>query len=215
MKYNKPKNYEGGDLIGDWDITFKIDGIRAFVTDQGVFSRNGKPLYNLDFLISKAPMDIEVFCGSWEKTVTKVKTRSTQHVLWSEIYSLDPLDTRLFWKTIINPTELKIQAMLQSAIAAGNEGLVLRNGKTWLKVKPFETYDVPISGIIEGTGKYKGMLGAFKTSKGKVGTGFNDEDRKVLYDSTLINSIVEVECQGLTPAGMFRHPRYKRMRFDK
>jgi DNA ligase OB-like domain len=223
LQYEKPKKYEGGDLDGDWDVTFKIDGVRAFITPQGVFSRNGKPLYNLDYLKGTTFTDVEVYCGSWEKTISAVKTQwpvDYQPVDIKHIYSLDPLDQRLFYKTVTNPTELEIKLSLRRAQTIGGyEGLVLRQtryGKqTWLKVKGEETHDVKITGVIEGEGKYKGMLGAFLTAKGKVGSGFTDEDRRVLYDLTLVGSMVEVECQKLTPLGMFRHPRFKRMRFDK
>ena len=216
VNYNKPKNWDGKDLKGDWDVSYKIDGIRAFISKNGVVSRNGKPLYNLERFQSQAPMDVEVFCGSWEKTVTKVKTHSAaQYVFDSEIYSLDPLDKRLFVETIYNPTAQDIEILLDEALNSNYEGLVLRQGKKWLKVKGEETYDVRITELQEGTGKYVGMLGAFMTEKGKVGTGFTDDDRQVFFDPALIGTIVEVECQGLTPFGSFRHPRFKRLRFDK
>lgn len=222
LQYEKPKNYEGGDLQGDWDVTLKLDGVRAFILPNGVFSRNGKPLYNLDHLRVNAPMDVEVFCGSWEKTIAAVKTQwphDYRPVDGKHIYSLDPLDEQLFYKTVTDPTELEIKVLLKHAQAMNYEGLVLRQtryGKqTWLKVKGEETYDVKINGLMEGEGKYKGMLGAFFTAKGKVGSGFTDEERRLLFDMSLVGETIEVECQKLTPLGMFRHPRFKRMRFDK
>lgn len=215
LKYEKAKNYTGGNLEGNWIVTYKIDGIRALVTKNSVFSRNGKPLYNLDHLKMFAPFDAEIYCGSWEKTVSAVKTHNGAYVDMQFVYSLDPLDDRLYFKNVIDPTEFEIKALLKHAQSMQYEGLVLRQGNTWIKVKGQETYDVEIRGIVEGTGKYKGMLGAFITSKGKVGTGFSDEERKLFFDQVLIGAIVEVECQKLTPDGKFRHPRFKRMRFDK
>lgn len=215
LQFEKAKNYIGGDLKGYWDVTFKIDGIRALVTKNSVFSRNGKPLYNLDHLKEKAPMDAEIFCGSWEKTVTAVKKQNGALVDTQNIYSLDPIDDRLFFKTVSNPTEWEIHTLLQHAQIMNYEGLVLRQGSTWLKVKGEETHDVSITNIIEGTGKFIGMLGAFVTARGKVGTGFSDEERRLFFDLNLIGSTIEVECQRLTPGGMFRHPIFKRMRFDK
>lgn len=214
--YHKPKNYEGGDLKGTWDVTYKIDGIRAIATKNGVFSRNGKPLYNLDWLKEKAPIDVEVFYGSWEATVTDVKTKKGADVPSSCVFPLYPvLDSRLYNQSITDPTQRDIEIMLDEDLNLGYEGLVLRQGDKWIKVKETETYDVIILDIIPGTGKYTGMLGSFLTAKGNVGTGFTDEDRRVLNDRELIGVMIEVECQNLTPQGMFRHPRFKRLRFDK
>jgi ATP-dependent DNA ligase len=99
-------------------------------------------------------------------------------------------------------------------VSQGYEGLVLRQGDRWLKVKPKETYDVLVTGIVEGTGKYAGKLGALITDMGKVGTGFTDKDREDLF-TLPINTIIEVECMELTPKGKFRHPRFIRVRYDK
>lgn len=59
---------------------------------------------------------------------------------------------------------------------------------------------------------YGGTSVAFMTEKGKVGTGFSNDDRKADWE---IGEIIEVEAMGLTPAGKFRHPRFSRRRFDK
>jgi DNA ligase-1 len=211
---NKPKLYKGGNLKGAWIITRKIDGVRALYTNNAWMSRNGKPLYNLDH-ISTDLTDIEVFCGSWEKTISKVRTFDENYVLQEEAFSLDPLDERLILGTLVDPTEHDIDKLLESAVSRGDEGLVLRQGNKWLKVKKVETYDIAVTGIVEGKGKYVGMLGAIETEKGNVGTGLTDDQRVTMFTNDLIGTTIEVECMELTKDGMFRHPRFVRMRFDK
>nr|WP_283842052.1 hypothetical protein [Bradyrhizobium sp. KB893862 SZCCT0404] len=108
-------------------------------------------------------------------------------------------------------------------IAKGYEGLVLRQGDVWLKVKPTETYDVLVTGIIEGTGKHKGRMGALMTPMGKVGTGFSDAERVTFWNYCkepddgrgIMGETIEVECMKLTDDGKFRHPRFVRVRPDK
>lgn len=211
---NKPKLYKGGNLVGVWIATRKLDGVRALRSETGWVSRNGKPLYNLD-AISTDLKDVEVFCGSWEKTISKVRTFEENLVHAHEVYSLDPLDDRLLIQALYFPTEQVIRDLLDDAVERGDEGLVLRQNNKWLKVKKIETFDVKVTGIIEGKGKYVGMLGAIETEKGNVGTGLTDDQRVSMFTPDLIGTTIEVECMELTKDGMFRHPRFIRIRFDK
>ncbi|MEE8597957.1 MAG: hypothetical protein V3S69_00265 [Dehalococcoidales bacterium] len=86
-------------------------------------------------------------------------------------------------------------------------------------IKPSETHDVLVTDVIEGTGKYVGMMGALMTPMGKVGTGFTDADRKWFWDTRIVNKdlplLIEVECMSVTKNGKFRHARFKRIRWDK
>lgn len=206
---NKPKLYTGGDLNGLWEFTYKIDGVRALRIDGQVVSRARKPLYNLDGCDFT---DAEVFFGNWENSVSAVRTQGGNPVPQENVYQLDPLDPRLVLGSWENPTEEFILSVMRQAILDGYEGLVLRQESTWLKVKPKETYDVPVTGIQPGTGKHSGRMGALLTPKGKVGTGFSDAQRSALMDC--VGCIIEVECMSLTPHGKFRHPRFIRVRED-
>ena len=61
-------------------------------------------------------------------------------------------------------------------------------------------------------------MGALITEMGKVGTGFTDINREWWADPCRdlpVPYIIEVECMGLTKNGKFRHPRFKRIRWDK
>lgn len=200
------------DLRGEWIISRKIDGIKMLRDMVGnPVSRAGKPLYNL----GKVPIVIteaEIYAGSWEKSITAVRTILGADVPLDCVYTLNPLDERLVITTCNNPTVEIINNFFKDALAQGYEGLVLHQGDLRLKVKPVETYDIAVIGFQEGKGRNKGRLGAFITAKGNVGTGLTDADREKHYD---LGTIIEVECMGLTPAGKFRHPRFKRVREDK
>ena len=212
----KPKLWNGKDLKGEWEVTLKIDGVRMLRDEDGnPVSRRGKPLYNLEG-IDDAKTDAEIFLKDWETSVSMVRTIDGPLVKNGWAYSLDPIDPRLVLSNMVDPSADTVQAKLESAVANGYEGLVLRQGDKWLKVKPSETHDVPVEYYIEGTGKYKGMLGAMMTGMGKVGTGFTDKQRYDLWHEKIhYFPTIEVECMSITKDGKFRHPRFKRIRWDK
>jgi hypothetical protein len=240
----KAKAWNGKDLKGTWEVTLKIDGVRALyvLTEVGPMwlSRAGKPLYNVpDPTASRTKVftDCEVYLPTFKDTIRAVRTKSpkddTPPIRPEHLYSLDPLDSRLkgsackgLPNSVEAPTAARIRQMLKAANFAGYEGLVLRQGDKWLKVKPEETHDVLVTGVIEGTGKHKGRLGALITGKGKVGTGFSDTERQDFWhwhitghngehDEPLVGRTIEVSCMHFTSGGMFRHPRFVRMRPDK
>lgn len=265
----KARPWNGKDLKGTWEVTLKIDGVRALWSphDEQWYSRAGKPLYNIPKPHREDLRDCEVYLGNFKDTIRATRTQTpeasgcTKHpeylsrcrsigCKWVEgtpviearhLYSLDPLDSSLRWRTdfrdwalprshpehlVTNPGAVLLRFMLGQANAAGYEGLVLRQGDKWLKVKPEETHDVLITGAVEGIGKHKGRLGALQTSKGAVGTGFTDLERESLWlwfltghsgdvPCNLEGQTIEVSCMHFTPDGKFRHPRFIRMRPDK
>lgn len=213
----KPKLWNGKALSGMWHVTYKIDGVRMLRDEDGnPVSRSGKPLYNLDN-IDKDITDAEVYDTDWKTSISLVRTKHTDaKVHLRLVYSLSPLDPRLEVCELQDPDANVIKAWLRTALHKGFEGLVLRQGDRWLKVKPKETYDVLVTGKIEGTNKYVGKLGALTTDMGNVGTGLTDKDREELWNNPdIVGTYIEVECMSLTPDGKFRHPVFKRLRWDK
>lgn len=116
----------------------------------------------------------------------------------------------------------------------GEEGAIIKvanslwedkRSKNMVKMKAEETADLICTGVEEGQGKYKGMIGNLicETSDGKlvvgVGTGLVDADRKK-HPSEFISKIVEVgyneviTAKGKTTKSLFL-PVYKGIRFDK
>lgn len=217
----KPKLYVGKPIEGETIISRKIDGVRAKLcpVTKTAMSFNGKPLYGLDDVLNNITevMDVEIFCGDFKSTIEIVRCSKNlpRQIRMEEIYSLSPLDDRLLLCIVNSPEPELIEAILQDVLSRGDEGLVLTTPTKWLKVKSSETHDVVITDLIEGTGQFKGCLGAFMTSKGKVGTGFTHTDRTDYYRPELVGTVIEVECMELTEAGKFRHPRFIRLRFDK
>jgi hypothetical protein len=172
-----------------------------------ILSRAGKPLYN----IPKLHLVCEVFLGSWEATVSAVRTQEFTPIDPNHLYSLDPIDSRLLigkWDTLSSQDVAK---MMYEAVNKGYEGLVIESNKLLYKVKPVETFDVKVDAVIAGKGRLNGKMGALVTSMGNVGTGFTDEQRDLDY----LDKIIEVEAMSLTPSGKFRHPRFIRIREDK
>ena len=103
--------------------------------------------------------------------------------------------------TAVSPFDLaddldKIAALEAEAIAAGHEGIMLKNpdaaytpgrrGKNWLKIKPdVETFDLVVTGAQWGEGRRANFLGTFELSVstddgyatiGNVATGVTDEE---------------------------------------
>lgn len=208
----KAKVWKINPLKGAWLFTRKIDGVRALWDGTQWLSRANKPLYNMPEYKGGAK-DVEVFYKDFAASITLTRTQiNGTKVPDDALYGLEPLDERLIVKTLVNPTVEQIEDELRYALERGDEGLILRQGDKWLKVKPNITHDVKVIGVIEGKGKHAGKMGALITPMGKVGTGFTDKDREI---KDWMGKIIEVESMQLTPYGKFRHPRFIRERPDK
>lgn len=221
---NKPRAWNGNKLPGDWLVSLKIDGVRAIWRDkQGWFSRANNQLYNIPPWQPGSARDCEVFVGTFRDTIRATRTKflkgDTPPIAQRHLYGLEPLDPRLRWGTLTNPTPTDILTQLRRVNDLAYEGLVLRQGDCWIKIKPEETHDVTITGYVEGTGKHLGRLGYVTTPKGAVGTGFSDTEREILWAEaqagTLVGQVIEVSCMQFTPIGQFRHPVFVRTRPDK
>lgn len=114
--------------------------------------------------------------------------------------------------------------------AFSHEGIILKDPaapyhnkrhKSWLKLKDMLTTEVMVEDVVEGLGKYRGMLGAFtcRTYWGTVisiGGGFTDAQRQVYWEQrhAATGMVLEVAYHELTPDGTLRHPRFLRARND-
>lgn len=235
----QPKLWNGNDLTGAWHVTIKIDGVRALWVDGAWQSRAGKPLLNIPHPVfaTKTEMwwpgdDCELYLGSLADSVRACRTKhlkpDTPRITHEHLYSLDPIDKRLDLGLVKDPPAEWILSKLRTVNAQGFEGLVLRSGDTWLKVKPSDNFDVLVLDMEEGEGKHKGRMGKLITHMGAVGTGFTDEERQHWWNRRIqyrdgkpphlppgLKFTIEVECMHLTPDGKFRHARFIRERFDK
>lgn len=105
-----------------------------------------------------------------------------------------------------------IMHFLDKAIKEDWEGLMLNKDATYkckrttdlIKIKKFYSMDLPVIDVVEGDGRLRGTLGAlivrYKNNTVNVGSGFNDEQRRALWEkrSELIGRIVEVKYKEIT-----------------
>ena len=89
-----------------------------------------------------------------------------------------------------------------------------------MKLKDFHDVDLVIERLEAGTGRNKGRLGAivvkYSGVEVKVGSGFSDELRSMIWDdpTNFIGRVVEVRYQEVTPDGSLRFPTFVCFRND-
>lgn len=96
------------------------------------------------------------------------------------------------------------------------------SGGESVKIKDHMSIDVRVLNVIEGKGKFVGMVGSLRVLWGEkeliVGGGkLTDKERKLYWDfpNLIIDKIVEVHGLSESAHGMIREPRYIRTRDDK
>lgn len=222
--YEKATHHNDKQLKGIWEVTYKIDGVRALRgSDGSVVSRNSKPLYNLDHLEFT---DAEIFRENWETSVSLVRTQSYKEITQEDVYQLKrgELDKRLIPNyTLSNPTLEQRLACMAVAVAKGYEGIVLRGFSPrglpqWIKVVPKKTIDIRITGY-EMSDKRKGYIKCFYTNWGKIpATGFPTMELDTIWllkAKSYVGKIAEVEFREWTPNKKMRFPAWLRWRFEK
>lgn len=123
-----------------------------------------------------------------------------------------------------------VMDLYQQARLAGHEGIIVKDllapyeykrSYFWMKIKGYESADLKVVAVEEGTGKHKGRMGAIHCSLGKgegrcvaVGTGFTDAQRTDIWANQdgVVGRIAEVGYHEKTPDGSLRHPRFIRWR---
>lgn len=121
--------------------------------------------------------------------------------------------------------------LAESVWSRGGEGIVLneidapyqpgKRNSSMIKIKQGLSYDLEVIGIDEGTGKYKGMVGAIRVryKDGKVVTvsGMTDSQRKAWWKNPyeIIGKIVQIDAMTESSKGLLREPRFKGIRYDK
>jgi DNA ligase-1 len=102
----------------------------------------------------------------------------------------------------------KITEILEEEVANGEEGVMVnvwdasyefKRTNALLKCKKFDSLDLEVVGIEEGSGRLTGTLGAIhvRYKDGnivKVGSGFSDEERKLYWSKPdlIMNRVVEI-----------------------
>lgn len=96
-----------------------------------------------------------------------------------------------------------------------------RKSWDWMRIVPVHSVDAKVYGVYEGKGKYVGMLGGVlyrgEGVTGKVGTGFDDAQRKYywLNQDRIVDKTIRITFKEKTRDGSLRHPSFDRVRIDK
>ena len=96
----------------------------------------------------------------------------------------------------------------------------LKSGEM-LKLKPFKSADLEVTGVYEGEGKYEGKAGGitvdYNGTSIRVGSGFDDATREILSKepSKYIGKTAEIKYFEETEDGSLRFPIFERWREDK
>ena len=104
-----------------------------------------------------------------------------------------------------------VEPIVADIWARGGEGVMLnvadapyeiKRSKYLLKMKHTEEYTLKVIDMIEGTGKYEGMLGAlivdYNGQKLGIGSGFTDDQRLVIWQNPdkYLGKYVEIDTFG-------------------
>ena len=180
----------------------------------------------------------EVADGEWEKAGVKFNVFDSPSMLGNfetRMKKLKSLVKKLCSKKcpikLVSQIKVKNEAemmeMFESLVAKGAEGVMLRapnspyepkRSKYLLKVKQLFDTECRVIGYKKGTGKYKGMLGAFEcalVSNPKITftiSGMNDEIRKNYKKTHPLGTLVTFTYMGVSKGGVPRHPVYLRKR---
>lgn len=200
-----------------WNLSAKVDGVRLIKNSQTnrVTTRSGEAvLPHIEAAMLASPyIDVELFAGDWSKSISVL--RGTLPFTPDMLYGIVPTDPRLNMGVAAMTYE-RANNIMETLVARGIEGLIMRNGAIWLKVVPLHTADVRIIGFKEGKGRNTGRLGSIETNYGFI-SGMDDAFRDVIWNNkhVFLNAIIEVEFRERNPSGKFRFARFKRVRADK
>ena len=134
--------------------------------------------------------------------------------------------------------EAEVRSFANKHIANGKEGGVFKQPHgTWtagkknevmMKIKQELSYDLLVTGVVRGEGKYANTLGTLELKFRRFGkadgelvdvyvSGMTDKERDLWWNNPaiIIGEIVQVDAMRFTEFGMLREPRYKGVRIDK
>ena len=197
--------------------------------------------YNIKFYVFDLPDLMEPFKVRYQKLVEIVETLQTN---WSNYQSQNSELTNISCPVVLCEHTLvdsidDMKCFYKSVLDSGGEGIMLNDpdamyeGKRsngLLKYKPSFDMEAKIKGYKDGTGKYKGKLGAFVCQPLKncdtyhivdeveahefATSGMDDSVRESYLTTHPIGTIITIQCSGFTNSGKPRFARYLRIRDD-
>ena len=202
------KMANGVDCVFDGELLVKHNGqILDRQTGNGILNKAVKGTISEKeaAMVAATIWDIIPFTDFTEtKGNTKYETRFESLCVMMDTYQPTKISLVDHWE-VDNITEA--HTLFEGLLAQGQEGIILKTKdgiwedkrtKSQIKFKGELECDLKIVAIEMGTGKYTGMLGAIicESADGvvnvRVGSGFNDEQRKMLGDE-IIGKIAAVK----------------------
>ena len=129
-------------------------------------------------------------------------------------------------KEIVDLYKNYLEDKLEGVMLKDPEGLyqwkrVRISSGEMLKVKPYTTEDLKVTGVYAGEGKYEGMAGGMVLNYNGVavrcGSGLDDVMRKEMAErpNDYIGKVAEIRYLEVTEDGSLRHPSFLRWREEK
>lgn len=227
-KWEDRKNY----ITEPFYVQPKLDGVRLLVSNQGCFSRTGKPVKGVEHL-AKGLKDGEWLdgeCYAAGKTFEEITSMFKTNPKELEFHVFDYFDLgrpdlpfaerqkRATVQTVLVHSKKDISKWHDTFVRQGHEGIMIREavsiyevGKRsnyLLKYKEFQTEEYEIVGVKEGTGREKGAAiwecegGFCAKPEGTL------EYRRQLFEDKdkYIGKMLTVRFQNLTAQGVPRFP---------
>ncbi|WP_456377142.1 DNA ligase [Thiolapillus sp.] len=248
------KKYRPGMDVNGWLMSEKLDGVRAYWDGHQLLTRRGKHIAAPHWFTKDLPpfaLDGELWIarGSFEETLSVV-SRDQPHAGWRRVsYNIfelphapgglkarlgkleDYLIRRPLEHVRIIPQAMcrnveQLMKQLDAIVAAGGEGLVLRNPESpyesgrspnAIKVKRFDDMEGRVIGYRPGKGRLQGMVGALwvEINGGKrfyIGSGLTDQERAM---PPMIGSVITFKHQGFSGNGIPRFASFLRVREER
>ena len=199
----------GRDMVFDGELVVKRDGkLLDRQTGNGILNKAVKGTISVE--------EAEMVCATiWDvielSDFTYGKGATPYIDRWHELCDLmakhEPEDISVVQNFLVE-NEQEAWTLFEKFLAEGQEGIILKdaNGiwedkraKHQIKFKGELDCDLKITGIVNGTGKYAGKLGAIQCESADgliwvdIGSGFNDEQRVEYFTPDIIGKIVAVK----------------------
>ena len=203
-----------------------------FKLGTGIINSDNKDKTSIKFVIYEMFPEDEFLLGQ-SKLQYRDRRKTYLDPLTEEIKNLQ-LENIEVVPPVYQGTDLEeIGIQLDKANATGWEGLMLNKDSKWqakrnngiLKVKSFKNCDLLCTGVYEGTGKNKGVLGGvycdYKGFQLGVGSGFTDEQRREYWEhpDQIVGKIVQIkykeETQNKKGGLSVQFPIFQFIRDDK
>ncbi|WOD07215.1 DNA ligase [Marinomonas sp. GJ51-6] len=153
----------------------------------------------------------------------KVMTFEARYQRYTQIVNSLDLSHVIPIKQISVSSNQALQQLLEDYVKQGAEGLILHrklarfeSGRTdnLLKLKPHMDAEAKVIEILNGSGKYDGMMGSILVEmpsgiRFKIGSGFSDEERR---SPPKIGDYITYKYHGFTDRGVPRFASYLRTR---